>query len=214
MNPGGIFRRLLACLLPIVMLPQAALAEQAIDTCDCLWQGDFSEVQSLADLVVSGTVAAVGKGNSIDLALEETLRGRELQPTIRIWLKARDYCRPPVSEFPPGSRWVMALHRIEEDVPGGFDPATPNISYGRIGDYRLSICGGYWLTLTEQWVTGNLVNAPRWDRAPKMTPVLLELVAAYVRGEVDRNALLEASREDPALRELMLDTREFLRRNQ
>ncbi|HAN67916.1 MAG TPA: delta-aminolevulinic acid dehydratase, partial [Halieaceae bacterium] len=34
---------------------------------------------------------------------------------------------------------------------------------------------------------------------------------AYIRGEVSRDALQEASREDPALRELMLDTSEFLR---
>ena len=60
-------------------------------------------------------------------------------------------------------------------------------------------------------MTGNLVNAPRWERAPKMTPVLLDLLAAYIDGVVDSEALLEASREDPALRELMLDTREFLR---
>ena len=44
-----------------------------------------------------------------------------------------------------------------------------------------------------------------------MTPVLLDLLAAYIDGVVDSEALLEASREDPALRELMLDTREFLR---
>jgi hypothetical protein len=105
----------------------------------------------------------------------------------------------------------MALYRITEEVPGGFNADTPNISYGRIGDYRLSSCGGYWLQLHEDRVTGNLVNAPRWERAPKMTPVLLDLLAAYIRGEVGSEALLEASREDPALRELMLDTREFLR---
>jgi hypothetical protein len=206
--------RPLACLFALLLLQLPAIAEQEIEGCGCLWQGSFSEVQGEADLVVSGTVAARGKGNSIDLELEQTLRGRELQPTIRIWLKARDYCRPEASEFPAGSRWVMALYRIDEDVPGGFDPSTPNISYGRVGDYRLSSCGGYWLEVAEQWVTGNLVNAPRWDRDPKMTPVLLELVAAYVRGQVDSRALLEASREDPALRELMLDTKEFLRQNQ
>ena len=61
-------------------------------------------------------------------------------------------------------------------------------------------------------VTGNLVQAPRWERDPKMTPVLLDLLADYVAGEVDADALLQASREDPAVRELMLDTRAFLAR--
>ena len=67
----------------------------------------------------------------------------------------------------------MALHRIDEDVPDGFNPHTPNVSYGRVGDYALSSCGGYWLSQSGDWVTGNLVEAPRWERAPKMTPVLL-----------------------------------------
>ena len=105
----------------------------------------------------------------------------------------------------------MALNRIEEDVPGGFNPSTPNVSYGRIGDYELSSCGGYWLKLEGDAVTGNLVNAPRWEREPKMTPVLLELVSAYVRGDIERDALLQASRLDPELQELRLDTRAFLR---
>mgnify|MGYP001548747317 FL=1 len=55
------------------------------------------------------------------------------------------------------------------------------------------------------------MQAPRWERDPKMTPVLLDLLAQFVNGEVNADALLQASREDPALRELMLDTRAFLR---
>ena len=178
--------------------------------CGCLWQGSFSDVQGDTDLVASGTVTG-RKGNSIDLSVEGLLRGSEHLPEIRIWLKTGDYCRPEAELFPPGSQWVMALHRIDREVPGGFDPGTPNISYGRIGDYSLSSCGGYWLKLVDGLVTGNLVQAPRWVRDPKMTPVLLDLVAGYVSGELDADVLAKASREDPALKELMLDTRAFLR---
>ena len=92
-----------------------------------------------------------------------------------------------------------------------FNPGTPNISYGRVGDYQLSSCSGYWLQVTGDYVTGALVQSPRWEREPKMTPVLLDLVAAFVHGKTDAEALLHASREDPALRELKLDTRAFLR---
>ncbi len=178
--------------------------------CECLWQGSFSEVQGTTELVVSGTVKS-RKGNSIDLTVERLLRGENPPGPVRIWLRTADYCRPEADLFPVGSQWVMALHEITGDVPGGFNPHTPNISYGRIGDYSLSNCGGYWLQQSDKRVTGNLVNAPRWVREPKMTPVLLDLVAAYVAGEISADALLEASREDPALRELMLDTRSFLR---
>lgn len=178
--------------------------------CECLWEGSFSEVQVSAQLVVSGTVIQ-GIGNSIDLGINQTLRGTEPLEEIRIWLKTADYCRPDPTLFPPGTQWVMALNRIEENVAGGFNPGTPNFSYGRVGDYWLSSCGGYWLSQSENLVSGNLINAPRWVREPKMTPVLLDLVADYVAGKVDADALLQASEENPALRELMLDTRAFLR---
>jgi hypothetical protein len=85
------------------------------------------------------------------------------------------------------------------------------VSYGRPGDYSLSSCGGYWLSRSGDWVSGNLVQAPRWVRDPKMTPVLIDLLVAFIDGRVDAEALAKASREDPAARELMLDTKAFLR---
>ena len=192
--------------LLLALLPWATVQAE----CECLWQGPFADVQAGADLVVTGMVTA-SKGNSIDLLTLQPLRGVAHQRELRVWLKTGDYCRPEVAQFPLQSTWVMALDRIEEDVPGGFNPNTPNISYGRIGDYQLSSCGGFWLKLEGGAVTGNLVDAPRWDHEPPMTPVLLAVVSAYVRGEIGRDALLEASREDPALQELRLDTRAFLR---
>lgn len=207
----AVWQRILLKLTSAALALAAALAQAAPEEeCSCLWQGSFAEVQAQTDLVAAVTVLG-GKGNSLDVTVDQLLHGREFNEEVRLWLKARDYCRPDAEEFPIGTRWVMALYRITEEVPGGFNADTPNISYGRIGDYRLSSCGGYWLQLHENRVTGNLVNAPRWEREPKMTPVLLDLLAAYIRGDVDSGALLEASREDPALRELMLDTREFLR---
>mgnify|MGYP001828128805 FL=1 len=192
-------------VLPLLIACQLGRAE-----CECLWQGSFSDVQAQTDLVVAGKIAS-GKGNSVDLDISRTLRGTATSENIRIWLKTADYCRPEPELFPPGSTWVMALQRIDESVPGGFNPNTPNFSYGRIGDYQLSSCGGYWLQLQGDYVSGALVESPRWVHDPKMTPVLLDLVIAYVNGEVAASALLEASREDPALRELRLDTRAFLR---
>ncbi|MFT6891198.1 MAG: hypothetical protein ACJASY_003254 [Halioglobus sp.] len=178
--------------------------------CECLWEGSFSQVQATANLVVSGTVLT-GKGNSIDLKVNRLLRGDEIHSEIRIWLKTADYCRPEPKLFPKNSQWVMALHEITEIIPGGFNPGTPNISFGRVGDYSLSSCGGYWLSQTENLVSGNLVNAPRWVREPKMTPVLVDVLTEYVNGDIDVEALIKASTEDPALRELMLDTKAFLR---
>ncbi|MEH6569409.1 MAG: delta-aminolevulinic acid dehydratase [Halioglobus sp.] len=194
-----------------ILLCAGVLAGKNADAeCECIWEGSFSEVQERTDLVVSGTVIE-GKGNSIDLNVDQILRGETFSSSIRIWLKTGDYCRPEPALFPEQSRWVLALHQIQEIIPAGFNPNTPNVSYGRIGDYSLSECGGYWLSQSENLVSGNLINAPRWVREPKMTPVLLDVLADYVAGKISTEALLQASTEDPALRELMLDTRAFLR---
>ncbi|MDP4652502.1 MAG: delta-aminolevulinic acid dehydratase [Haliea sp.] len=198
----------IALLASVAVIAEEQATPEA--SCLCLWQGGFAEVQADADLVAAVTIT-LSKGNSVDVSVDQILRGTEYNESVRLWLRARDYCRPEAEEFPVGSRWVMALQRINDQVPGGFNPDTPNISYGRIGDYALSSCGGYWLALSDNRVTGNLIDAPRWERDPKMSPVLLELLVSYVRGDITRDALREARREDPALRELMLNTKEFLR---
>ena len=106
---------------------------------------------------------------------------------------------------------VALGQRIDEIAPGGFNPNTPNVSFGRVGDYSLSRCGGYWLSQAENLVSGNLTGGPRWEMEPKMSPVLLDLVASYVAGDLDKDALVEAGRVDPALQELMINTRLFIR---
>lgn len=196
-------------LLPLYVLLCLA-TPPAYAQCECVWRGSFSDVQADTDLVVSGTVIA-SKGNSIDLAISQVLRGPQPPEPLRIWLQTADYCRPDVTLFPLGTTWLMALEKITEEVPGGFNPGTPNISYGRLNDYKLSSCGGYWLRVSGELVTGNLVKAPRWERDPPMTPVLLDLVVDFVQGRLSSDALLQASSEDPALRKLKLDTRAFLR---
>ena len=181
--------------------------------CDCLWQGPFTRVQGDTDLVVSATITAA-RGNSVDLKIERILRGESHSDEIRVWLDDGNLCRAEPGSFPLQSQWVMALDRIEQLPPGGFNPNTPNISFGRVGDYSLSRCGGYWLRQSENLVTGNLSEGPRWEMSPKMSPVLLDLVAAYVDGDIDEETLREAGRVDPALQELIIETRVFLRQQQ
>jgi hypothetical protein len=191
-----------------LVLPGMSTLVQA--ECACLWEGSFTDVQADADLVIAGRVLD-SKGNAVDVRVEENLRGNAYIDTIRVWMATKDYCRPQVQDFPADSRWVMALKRITELPEDGFDPATPNQSFGRVDDYYLSSCGGYWLNFSGEAVTGNLVNAPRWARDPDMTPVLIDLLRAYLQGKTSQEALLKASREDPELFDLMLDTKAFLR---
>ncbi len=180
--------------------------------CGCLWQGSFSEVAPGADLVVLGQVQRI-KGNAVDLLPERVLNGALWLDTLRVWMRARDYCRPPANAFPPGSRWVMALSQIQEVPEDGFDPFTPNESFGRRDDYVLSSCGGYWLRVNGNTATGNLIpGMPRFYHQPDMSPVLVEIIAGYLAGTVTPEALTEASRERPeAVDTLILDTRSFLR---
>jgi hypothetical protein len=197
-------------LRAIAALLLLTFANRSIGECECIWGGSFTDVQSSTDLVVATTVVS-GKGNSIDVTIDQRMRGEEYQEQIRIWLHTGDLCRPRREQFPDHSRWVMALHRIDEVTPGGFNPSTPSISYGRVGDYYLSSCGGYWLGLHEDLVTGNLARGTRWEQNPKMSPVLLELVANFVDGKIDAETLIEASTLNPELQRLQLETRSFLR---
>ncbi|MEM0953645.1 MAG: delta-aminolevulinic acid dehydratase [Pseudomonadota bacterium] len=197
---------MLYLIFALLLLPQVAQAD-----CTCLWEGPFVDVQAQASLIVSGRVIEV-RGNYIDLKTERILRGQSYINPIRVWLDKDDLCRAEVGTFPPESYWVMALSRIDSIPEGGFNPSTPNISYGRVGDYALSRCGGYWLSQGENLVTGNLVGGPRWERNPKMSPILIDLVEAFVRDQIDVDTLKEASRVDPELQELILNTRLFLRR--
>lgn len=215
----------LTCCLLLLGLSTSLLTRaqgSGDDECMCLWEGSFADVAPEVDLVILAQVES-HKGNSIDVQVKQTLLGKNYLDTQRIWLQAKDYCRPPVDDFPDGSSWVLALRKIREIPDGGFDSGTPNVSYGRVDDYALSNCGGYWLSFTGDEdasrvgmsesgvVTGNLINAPRWAREPDMTPVFLEVVSSYLKGSISRAALLEASQRNPEVRDLMLDTRAFLR---
>ena len=205
----AILTFLLAAMLstPTMGQPDATGAD-----CGCLWEGSFSEVAPSADLIVLGEVHTI-KGNAVDLLPEQLLKGEFWLDTLRVWMQTRDYCRPPADDFPVGSRWIMALSEITEVPEGGFDPSTPNQSYGRAYDFVLSSCGGYWLRVNGGTAVGNLVpGMPRFYHQPDMSPVLVNLIAGYLDGTVSEAALVEASRERPeVVDELILDTRSFLR---
>ena len=127
---GHFVTAILTASLAITLLaePAASQPEATGADCGCLWKGSFSEVAPSADLVVLGEVQSV-KGNAVDLVPEQLLKGEFWLDTLRVWMRTRDYCRPPADDFPLGSRWIMALSKIREVPEGGFDPSTPCLLY-------------------------------------------------------------------------------------
>jgi hypothetical protein len=204
-------RRYLASALGLSFLV-ICLASPSVRACECLWQGSFSEVAKETDIVVLASIEG-HRGNAADIVIEETYQGPGWHENLRVWMKAGDYCRPDIDSFPEGSRWILALHKIEALPEGGFNPSTPNISFGRIDDYSLSSCGGYWLKVSGQRASGNLIpGMPRFADAPKMNPVLVSHIASFIRGEASLNSLIRASEIDPELEALKRASRGFMRR--
>ncbi len=110
--------------------------------CDCQWNGPFTWLTDDAGAIILGKVVS-HKGNSLDLQVEQVLKGKEYRETIRIWGQQKQDCRANLAQFTSGTRWIFLLDPITEIPLGGFNPETPNISYGRLQDYGLQRCGAY-----------------------------------------------------------------------
>ena len=197
-------------LLRFLLLNLFFIAHSYAGNCTCLWQGSFVQVAQHADLVVTGSIVS-HKGNAADLQVERIMAGKEFQPTIRLWGDYNQQCRPAIDEFPINSRWMFALHKIDKKNPSGFNPNTPNVSYGRVGDYYISKCGAYWLSVHDGYVSGNLINGQRHQWVDeKMNPVLIDLVGAYLKGVIPEAALIEAAKPQTESKRLMEQTKQFL----
>lgn len=178
--------------------------------CECLWQGAFDEVYENADLLAHARVTDI-KGNSADLQLLQTFSGVEHRQHIRLWTDTGSLCRPKISEFSQGSEWILAAQRIDAPPADGFNPFKPNISFGRQGDYYLSSCGVYWLPVKGGRVSGNILEATRWQYLdPKKTPVIMPLFTGWLEGSISDQQLSEAARPQRQSRELLNDTKIFL----
>ena len=196
-------RALSLLLLLTLSLPSVA--------CECLWQGSFADITERVDYISHGRIVQI-KGNSMDIEVLDEFKGTSYREQVRIWLKTGDLCRAEIAEFEVGEEWILALGKIDAVPEGGFNPMTPNISYGRKGDYSLPGCGGYFLPVSNDWVSGPIIDATKWDFEPKLTPVLSRIIKGFVTGDIDRETLKEATQVDPALRELMINTRLHIKR--
>ena len=104
--PGMEPRRLTLIIAVLVaLLPGAALA------CSCAWGGPFTRVALGTDLIALAEVRSYYR-HSMDVTIVEVLRGIETRQAIRIWGDDGALCRPYVTAFPHGTRWIFALKRL------------------------------------------------------------------------------------------------------
>ncbi|MGH7419244.1 MAG: hypothetical protein ACREKB_15825 [Candidatus Rokuibacteriota bacterium] len=125
--------RLLA-LLVTLLAPGVALA------CSCMWSGPFTKVALGTDLVVLAEVRSYYR-HGMDVAIIEVLRGGDDRREIRVWGDSGALCRPYVSAFPRGTRWIFALKRLGEPTAR---------------DYAISVCGEYWLEVRGGQAVGRI----------------------------------------------------------
>jgi hypothetical protein len=148
-------RALLLLLLPL-LAPAAALA------CTCSWAGPFTKVALGADLVVLAEVRAYHR-HGMDVAVLEVLRGRAPRRLIRVWGDTGGLCRPHVTAFPIGTRWILAVHRSRTPGEGG---------------HALSFCGEHWLQVRGDQAVGR-ITTPHYGPLSQVAP--LAGVRAWVR---------------------------------
>jgi hypothetical protein len=147
--------RLLAILV-VALPPGVALA------CTCAWVGPFTKMALGADLVVLAEVRGYQR-HGMDVTVLEVLRGREPRRTIRVWGDTGALCRPYVTSFPVGTRWILAVSRSR--TPGE-------------GDYAIAFCGEHWLQVRGEQAVGRITR-PQYGEV--LESVALADVLTWVR---------------------------------
>jgi len=113
------------------------------DACSCAWEGPFLTVAPKAPLVVRGKILRhhPGPNPAMDVLVLETLTGGVLDSGLRVQVGDGMHCRPMMTDFPPGTEWILALNG-----PG----AKPG------NGLALSHCGEYWLSVVDSMVAGSI----------------------------------------------------------
>ena len=143
-------------LLALLVAPGSALA------CSCSWGGPFTKVALGTDLVVLVEVRSYYR-HSMDVRILEVLKGSEARRVVRVWGDDGALCRPYVSSFARGTRWILALKHLGE-------PAAQ--------DYVMSICGDFWLEVRGDLAVGRII-VPQHGRS--LETVSLADMLAWIR---------------------------------
>ncbi|WP_148059398.1 hypothetical protein [Sinobacterium caligoides] len=183
------------------------------NNCGCSWQGPFSWIADNVDTIAVVSIAS-HSGNSMDVNVEQLLKGKTYDKVVRIWGDRGYECRPPVELFPRNSRWLLALQTIDKLPADSFDPFHPDRSFGRIGDYQLPACGAYWLAVEGDRVSGNITSILDWDYTPEMDPVPIAVIKAFIEGKAGYADIIGYSNEITSPEAMMRKSKLWLKNQQ
>jgi len=138
---------LFAILVAVLLAPSVAFA------CSCMWAGPFTKVALRTDVVVLAEVRSYFR-HGMDVAVLDVLKGTEKRPAIRIWGDTGALCRPYVTGFPRGTRWIFAVQRSREP---------------EAHDYIISVCGEFWLEVRGKQVVGR-IGVAEHGRVKELAP--------------------------------------------
>jgi hypothetical protein len=141
------------CILIVVLF----LTAPGVNACKCSYGGSFVKMAAKTGLVAlvkivkfqSGVKINTGRDTVMPLSMEveiiETYKGNESRKTVTVWGDNGMLCRPCLNNFAEGKYYLIA-----------FDAA--NFRGETEGDYSISICGCYWLTVdfNKQTATGDI----------------------------------------------------------
>lgn len=144
-----------------------------VSACSCSWMGPFLTMAPHSPIIIRGMILdhlGQEKGNpsSMEVQVLEVFRGDLQERRVRVWGDLGWLCRPPVSKFPIGTEWILALNG-----PGSKPGVTPD-------GYAISVCGEFWLRVIQGKAVGNLDNAQ--DKNASLEIDLQELRGKLMNG--------------------------------
>jgi hypothetical protein len=120
--------------------------------CSCEWFGPFLQVAKGADLVALVKIKSFSSYSrdipmSMDIEIIELIKGEDTRKTVKVWGDTGILCRPYLTIFQSDSIWVLSLFNSIGE--GQFRHPDE-----KEGDYNISGCGEYWLTVKNDTVIG------------------------------------------------------------
>lgn len=152
-------------LLTILAVPSPAMA------CTCHWGGPFAKVALGQELVVYGEVLDYYR-HSMEVKVLEVLKGKEDRGTIRIWGDNGALCRPYVTSFPIGTRWIFAVSSFPKDMGEDQPPSFWDrfLSRSSKRDYAISVCGDFWVAVRGERAVGR-ITTPQHSQILEWVPL-------------------------------------------